>query len=221
MPRERPKKEQQQQQQKRQKKKKKCSLSKKWIIDSVRYLADYQDNSITKPWEELKQEIQWKDYFAIFHFCYSIVICFILLLLFINYIIYYYSFSEDTSLGSHGWKVKSRKHLVLHLIQTAYTTSASWRRLYCANYTILTNLLLSQGPTLLEKNYNLLLNVESNFNQLVVHILSFSSQVMDSSSCEKCRIPEIKARKLCKILWSSLSTEKRWAIKSWKDMEES
>lgn len=42
-------------------------------------LTDHQDNSITKPWEEFQQGIQRQDYLAIFHLCYSLVICFIIL----------------------------------------------------------------------------------------------------------------------------------------------
>ena len=51
----------------------------KCIITAMRCLTDHQDNSITKPWKGLKQEVRWQDYFAIVHLCYSVVICFIIL----------------------------------------------------------------------------------------------------------------------------------------------
>lgn len=46
---------------------------------AMEYLTDHQDNSKTKPWEELRQGSQWQHYFAIFHLCYTLVICFIIL----------------------------------------------------------------------------------------------------------------------------------------------
>lgn len=42
-------------------------------------LTDHQDDSITKPWEELRQGIQGRHYFAIFYLCYTLVICFAIL----------------------------------------------------------------------------------------------------------------------------------------------